>query len=74
MHPPQKKCSKSPMLYQILLPKQITVKWGLLELVPSANQHLLSRANRFHKRNGCMISGKKKMQGSASKGKVNNGY
>ena len=47
------------MLYQILLPKQITVKWGLLELVPSANQHLLSRANRFHKRNGCMISGKK---------------
>ena len=60
MHLPKKKCSKSPMLYQILLPKQITVKWGLLELVPSANQHLLSRANRFHKRNGCMISGKKK--------------
>ena len=55
--------------YQILLPKQITVKWGLLELVPSANQHLLSRANRFHKRNGCMISGKKKCRVLLAKAK-----
>ena len=66
------------MLYQIFLPKQITVKWGLLELVHSSNQHLLSRANRFHRRNGCMISEKKKKkkknQGSANKEKVNDGY
>lgn len=61
------------MLYQIFLPKQITVKWGLLELIHSSNQHLLSRANRFHRRNGCMIS-EKKIQGSANKEKVNNGY
>ena len=55
--PPQIFISKGPVLYLILLPKQITIiKLDLLKLVPYSNQQSLSRAKRFHERNGHPIS------------------